>query len=62
MNFKPNYDPVIYYEGKPYPISVYMQALHRADTDGRLKAEIEELNKKYISLHLELLMKEYEND
>ena len=57
MKFRKNFDPVIYFEGKPYPVSLYMQAYNLANRDERLAAEIDALEKKYIQLHLDELMK-----
>lgn len=62
MNFhyKVTPEPAIYFEGKAYPTSIYMQAYNLANHDTRLGAEIEALEHKYIKLHLEELMKEEE--
>lgn len=55
MHPKLNLDPVIYFEGKPYPVSAYLQAMEAADKDARLKEEIQELELKYIRMHLKEL-------
>lgn len=55
MHPKLNLDPVIYFEGKPYPVSAYLQAMEAADKDARLKEEIHELELKYIRMHLKEL-------
>lgn len=51
-------EPAIYFEGKAYPVSIYMQAHDMANHDTRLMDEIDKLEKKYIKLHLDQLMKE----
>jgi len=58
--FERNFDPAICFEGEWYPTSIYMQAYDMANHDTRLMDEIDKLEKKYIKLHLDQLMKEEE--
>ena len=59
--FKQNCDPAIYFNGKAYPTSVYMQAYNEATHDKQLEKEIDALEKKYIQLHLDMLMNEQDH-
>ena len=58
MKFREHLDPAIYFEGKSYPLSIYMQAYNAADRDPELAAAIDKIEKDFIRKHLEELMKD----